>query len=265
MQPANGAAFQRPVAFLGRDECYAPTAGASRQERSRFRNDRARGCILPLGTPPYQGGHRSLTAVPRPYALAQWTDHLTGENMEGWSAPGCFLTLHPGLHWWHTVLFQSFRNVTLLDRVGTTLQLMSDGRVVIGLGAGDVSDDYRTDVLDPSHCGSIPQPSPRWADPWTSETLDSVIRSTHGGCRLAVEMLFLERSKKPRIRAQCDPTGPQAVGHRFDRWLGYRAIQSTAPLKSAPLAHVNRTQVPNHVLKRRGAGPHRFVVQISYW
>ena len=84
---------------------------------------------------------RSPTAVPRPYALVQWTDHLMGEILEGGSAAGCFSTLHLGLQWWHTVLFQSLRNLTFLVQMGATLQLMSDGRFVIGLGAEDVSDD----------------------------------------------------------------------------------------------------------------------------
>lgn len=109
------------------------------------------GLIVPAQAPDRSGRphslddvNRLLTAVTGPYASAWWIDHLTEDILEGWTALTYLSALHPALQWGHTVLCQSFRNPALLARMGATLQLMSGGRFVLGLGAGGDEADYRT-------------------------------------------------------------------------------------------------------------------------
>ncbi|HET7087520.1 MAG TPA: LLM class flavin-dependent oxidoreductase, partial [Anaerolineae bacterium] len=51
--------------------------------------------------------------------------------------------LHPQLKFGHTVLCQSFRNPALLAKMGATLQFLSGGRFILGLGAGWHEEEYR--------------------------------------------------------------------------------------------------------------------------
>jgi alkanesulfonate monooxygenase SsuD/methylene tetrahydromethanopterin reductase-like flavin-dependent oxidoreductase (luciferase family) len=88
--------------------------------------------------------NRLLTHVTGHYDSAWFIDHLTGGVLEGWTALTYLSALHPELQWGHSVLCQSFRNPALLARMGATLQLMSGGRFVLGIGAGGDEADYRT-------------------------------------------------------------------------------------------------------------------------
>jgi alkanesulfonate monooxygenase SsuD/methylene tetrahydromethanopterin reductase-like flavin-dependent oxidoreductase (luciferase family) len=86
---------------------------------------------------------RLLTLARGHYASAWFIDHLTGDILEGWTTLTYLSARHPGFQWGHTVLSQSFRNPALLARMGATLQLLTDGRFVLGIGAGGDEADYR--------------------------------------------------------------------------------------------------------------------------
>ena len=60
---------------------------------------------------------------------------------------------HPGLQWGHTVLAQSFRNPGLVAKMGATLQFLSGGRFILGLGAGGQAAEHRAFGYDfpPGH------------------------------------------------------------------------------------------------------------------
>jgi alkanesulfonate monooxygenase SsuD/methylene tetrahydromethanopterin reductase-like flavin-dependent oxidoreductase (luciferase family) len=80
-----------------------------------------------------------LNAVKGAYTSAWFIDHLQFENsdvLEGWTALTYLSALHPELHWGHSVLCQSFRNPALVAKMAATLQLMSSGRFILGIGAG---------------------------------------------------------------------------------------------------------------------------------
>jgi alkanesulfonate monooxygenase SsuD/methylene tetrahydromethanopterin reductase-like flavin-dependent oxidoreductase (luciferase family) len=51
--------------------------------------------------------------------------------------------LHPALKFGHTVVCQSFRNPALLAKMCATLQFMSSGRFILGLGAGWHEEEYK--------------------------------------------------------------------------------------------------------------------------
>jgi alkanesulfonate monooxygenase SsuD/methylene tetrahydromethanopterin reductase-like flavin-dependent oxidoreductase (luciferase family) len=86
---------------------------------------------------------RLLTTVTGHFASAWSIDHLDGDVLEGWTAVSYLAALHPQLEWGHTVLSQSFRNPALLAKMGATLQFLSGGRFVLGLGAGGQEAEYR--------------------------------------------------------------------------------------------------------------------------
>ncbi len=77
---------------------------------------------------------------------AWFVDHLQfGDRdlLEGFTALAYVAALHPRLRFGHTVLCQSFRNPALLAKMGATLQFLSNGRFILGLGAGWNKDEYR--------------------------------------------------------------------------------------------------------------------------
>lgn len=93
-----------------------------------------------------------LTAVEQGVKLAEgkldslWVvDHLqfgNGPLLEGWTALTYLAALYPHLHVGHAVLCQSFRNPALLAKMGATLQYLSQGRFILGIGAGWKEDEY---------------------------------------------------------------------------------------------------------------------------
>lgn len=80
-----------------------------------------------------------LNTVTGAYDSAWFIDHLQFEDndqLEGWTALTYLSALYPELQWGHTVLCQSFRNPALVAKMAATLQFMSSGRFILGIGAG---------------------------------------------------------------------------------------------------------------------------------
>jgi len=86
---------------------------------------------------------RLFTLVTGHFESAWCIDHLDGDVLEGWTHATYLAALHPQFTWGHTVLCQSFRNPALLAKMGATLQFLSGGRFVLGLGAGGQAAEYR--------------------------------------------------------------------------------------------------------------------------
>ncbi|HEX9988080.1 MAG TPA: LLM class flavin-dependent oxidoreductase [Chloroflexia bacterium] len=89
--------------------------------------------------------NRLLNYVKGHYDSAWVIDHLQfgdGDVLEGWTLLAYLSALHPELLWGHTVLCQSFRNPALVAKMGATLQLMSGGRLTLGIGAGWNEEEY---------------------------------------------------------------------------------------------------------------------------
>jgi alkanesulfonate monooxygenase SsuD/methylene tetrahydromethanopterin reductase-like flavin-dependent oxidoreductase (luciferase family) len=73
------------------------------------------------------------------------TDHLQFEDnplFEGWTALTYQAALHPQFKFGHAVLAQSFRNPALLAKMSATLQYLTNGRFILGIGAGWKEDEY---------------------------------------------------------------------------------------------------------------------------
>lgn len=65
------------------------------------------------------------------------------DNLEAWTALTYFAGRHPDYTFGNIVLAQSYRSPALLAKMATTLQALSGGRVILGLGVGWKEDEYR--------------------------------------------------------------------------------------------------------------------------
>lgn len=83
--------------------------------------------------------NRALTLVTGHFESAWIIDHLQSNGydmLEGFTTLTYMAALHPRLKFGHTVLCQSFRNPALVAKMGGTLQHLSGGRFILGMGAG---------------------------------------------------------------------------------------------------------------------------------
>ncbi|MEJ7654395.1 MAG: LLM class flavin-dependent oxidoreductase [Chloroflexia bacterium] len=86
--------------------------------------------------------NRLLAYVKGRFDSAWFIDHLEGHVLEGWTALTYLSALHPELRCGHSVLCQSFRNPALLAKMGATLDYLSGGRFILGIGAGSSEPEY---------------------------------------------------------------------------------------------------------------------------
>lgn len=73
------------------------------------------------------------------------SDHLQSDDhpiLEGWTTLAYLAALAPGYRVGHLVLAQGFRNPALLARMAATLQHLTGGRFVLGIGAGWKAEEY---------------------------------------------------------------------------------------------------------------------------
>ena len=70
-------------------------------------------------------------------------DHLQVDVLESFTTLAYMAALHPHLKFGHTVICQSFRNPALLAKMGATLQFISGGRFLLGIGAGWDEVEYK--------------------------------------------------------------------------------------------------------------------------
>jgi alkanesulfonate monooxygenase SsuD/methylene tetrahydromethanopterin reductase-like flavin-dependent oxidoreductase (luciferase family) len=89
---------------------------------------------------------KALRMITGHFDSAWMVDHLQfGDTdvLEGFTALTYLSALHPGLKFGNAVLCQSFRNPALLAKMAATLQFMSGGRFILGLGAGWHEEEYK--------------------------------------------------------------------------------------------------------------------------
>jgi alkanesulfonate monooxygenase SsuD/methylene tetrahydromethanopterin reductase-like flavin-dependent oxidoreductase (luciferase family) len=88
----------------------------------------------------------ALELITGHFDSAWFIDHLQdggADMLEGFAALTYMAALHPRLKFGHTVLCQSFRNPALLAKMGATLQFVSGGRFILGMGAGWNEEEYK--------------------------------------------------------------------------------------------------------------------------
>ena len=75
-----------------------------------------------------------------------FVDHVqfgTWPVLEGWTALTYIAAQYPQFQIGHMVLCQSFRNPALLAKMAATLQYLSEGRFLLGIGAGWHEEEYK--------------------------------------------------------------------------------------------------------------------------
>jgi alkanesulfonate monooxygenase SsuD/methylene tetrahydromethanopterin reductase-like flavin-dependent oxidoreductase (luciferase family) len=89
---------------------------------------------------------RQVAALPPAFTSLWVSDHLQfGDDpvLEGWTWLTYLAARYPRFKVGHLVLGQGYRNPALLAKMGATLQLLSGGRFILGLGAGWAEEEYR--------------------------------------------------------------------------------------------------------------------------
>jgi len=87
-----------------------------------------------------------LDAVAAPFDSLWFPDHVqygAHKVAEGWSLLAYALGRYPDKRCGHEVLCNSFRNPALLAKMVATAQVLSGGRVILGIGAGWNEEEYR--------------------------------------------------------------------------------------------------------------------------
>jgi alkanesulfonate monooxygenase SsuD/methylene tetrahydromethanopterin reductase-like flavin-dependent oxidoreductase (luciferase family) len=82
---------------------------------------------------------RRVEALPPAFTTLWVSDHLQFSDvpsLEGWTRLTYLAALFPRFMVGHLVLSQGFRNPALVAKMGATLQYLSGGRFILGIGAG---------------------------------------------------------------------------------------------------------------------------------
>lgn len=149
--------------------------------------------------------HRSFTTL--------WIqDHLqkgTEAILESWTALSYLAAQYPQFNYGHLVDCQSFRNPALLAKMGATLQYLTGGRFIMGLGAGWKEDEYRAYGYD------FPTPGVRVAQ--LAETIE-ILRAmwtqspaTYQGQYYRVKEAFCEPRPDPMIPIMVGSAGKKGM------------------------------------------------------
>jgi len=107
---------------------------------------------IQLGVPsaePMDDRHRFyrelLTRGDGAFSSVWVSDHLMKDDaplLEGWTTLTYLAAEFPGLTFGNLVLSQSYRNPALLAKMAATFQYLSEGRLILGIGAGWQADEY---------------------------------------------------------------------------------------------------------------------------
>ena len=90
--------------------------------------------------------NKALDLISDHFDSAWIIDHLQDDESdlpESFTTLSYVAALHPQLKFGHTVICQSFRNPALLAKMGATLQFISGGRFLLGIGAGWNEEEYK--------------------------------------------------------------------------------------------------------------------------
>jgi alkanesulfonate monooxygenase SsuD/methylene tetrahydromethanopterin reductase-like flavin-dependent oxidoreductase (luciferase family) len=187
-----------------------------------------------LGALPATPGDRShldrwrtvLDRLPDAFSTIWLDDHLqNGERQvrEGWTMLTYLAALHRRFRFGHMVVSQSFRNPALLAKMAATLQELTEGRYILGLGAGWREEEYR------AYGYAYPSGGERVAQ--LAEAIE-VIRAlwtqspaTYRGTHYQVENAYCEPRPDPAPPILIGTNGPRAlkVVARLADWWNWDA------------------------------------------
>ena len=91
------------------------------------------------------GIRRALNTITGQWDSAWMTDHFfwpDGDCLEALTALSFYAALTPALNWGTMVLGQGYRNAALTAKMASTIQYLTGGRFILGMGAGWKKDEY---------------------------------------------------------------------------------------------------------------------------
>lgn len=98
--------------------------------------------------PTFVGDLDRLIRAVTPWASSMWiSDHVMehdGYRIEAWTYLPWIAVRHPEPLLGHCVLANSYRHPPLPAKAGTSLQALSGGRFILGIGAGWLEPEYRS-------------------------------------------------------------------------------------------------------------------------
>lgn len=151
-----------------------------------------------------------------------WSDTVpvARDNLEGWTAIAHLSGAFPRLDFGNIVLCQSYRNPALLAKMGATLQLLTGGRFILGIGAGWKADEYRAYGYD------FPRPAVRIGQ--LDEAVQIIRRlwsespATFHGKHYRIEDAYCEPQPRPQPPIMIGGSGEKltlrVVARRADWW-----------------------------------------------
>jgi alkanesulfonate monooxygenase SsuD/methylene tetrahydromethanopterin reductase-like flavin-dependent oxidoreductase (luciferase family) len=156
---------------------------------------------------------RTLNALSEHVTTVWISDHLQkGESpfFEGWTRLTYLAAKYPRFKFGHLVLCQSYRNPALLAKMGATLQYLTGGRFILGLGAGWQKDEYDSYGFD------FPTPGARVEQ--LAETIE-IVRAmwtqspaTYHGKHYHIENAYCEPRPVPLPPIYVGTNGRRAIG-----------------------------------------------------
>lgn len=161
------------------------------------------------------------------------SDHLQSESgplLEGWTTLTYLAALAPSYRVGHLVLAQSFRNPALLAKMGATLQHLTGGRFVLGIGAGWRAEEYAAYDYDFPSAGTRIEELGEAIDVvrtmWTSDP------ATYAGSRYRVTEARTEPRPDPVPRILIGGQGPKLmrlVAEKADMWIWDYPVETWRP------------------------------------
>ena len=163
-----------------------------------------------------------VDALPPEFSTIWVADHLQfgdSPRVEAWTVLTYLAALFPRFRVGHLVLSQSFRNPALLAKMAATLQELSGGRYILGLGAGWHEEEYRAFGYDYPRGGvrvrQLEEALEIIRAMWTQSP------ATFHGQHYRVDGAYCEPRPDPPIPIMVGTNGPRAlrvVARLADMW-----------------------------------------------
>jgi alkanesulfonate monooxygenase SsuD/methylene tetrahydromethanopterin reductase-like flavin-dependent oxidoreductase (luciferase family) len=153
-----------------------------------------------------------LDMLPPVFSTVWLSDHFQvddDEIEEGWTRLTYLAAAFPRFRFGHLVLGQSYRNPALLAKMAATLQLLSGGRFILGLGAGWHEPEYRAYGYEYPGAGirvaQLAEAIELIRTMWTDSP------ATYHGVHYHIEAALCEPRPDPPIPILVGTNGPKAL------------------------------------------------------